>query len=168
MFRIDCVEFILRPTVSRPVRLGIGLPFGAHYHFILPFFSDNCFVVLPVGSPLWREDRFVTYSAIADWSGHWGPITIHYRVTWDCFPFSSPLTTLRDYGGVILTRLHTGCLASLHGTWYTYHSNWAHLNFVTHKFLPSVSVFVYICTHPIIARQKLSKHVPAAKTTCNI
>jgi hypothetical protein len=35
-----------------------------------------CFVVLSVGRPLWREDGFVTYSAIADWSGHWGPITI--------------------------------------------------------------------------------------------
>jgi hypothetical protein len=33
-----------------------------------PFFSDNCFVVFPVGRPLWREDGSVTYSAIADWS----------------------------------------------------------------------------------------------------
>jgi hypothetical protein len=40
--------------------------------------------------------------------GHWGPITIHYRLIWDCVPPSSPLTTRRDYGGVILTRLHTG------------------------------------------------------------
>jgi hypothetical protein len=40
------------------------------YHF----FSDNCFVVLPVGRPLWREDGSVTYSAIAVWSGDWGPI----------------------------------------------------------------------------------------------
>jgi hypothetical protein len=74
-----------------------------------PFFNDSCFV-LPVGRPLWREDGSVTYSAIADWSGYWGPITIHYRLVWDCVPSSSPLTTRRDYGGVILTRLHTGCL----------------------------------------------------------
>jgi hypothetical protein len=40
--------------------------------------------------------------------GHWGPITIHYRLIWDCVPFTSPLTTRRDYGGGILTRLHTG------------------------------------------------------------
>jgi hypothetical protein len=52
-----------------------------------PFFSDSCFVVLPVGHPLWREDLSVTYSAIVDWSGHWGPITIHYRLIWDCSPF---------------------------------------------------------------------------------
>jgi hypothetical protein len=41
--------FILRPTVSRPVRLGIGLPFEAHPY---PFSSEICFVVLPVGRPL--------------------------------------------------------------------------------------------------------------------
>jgi hypothetical protein len=70
-----------------------------------PSFSDNCFVVLPVGRTLWRE---VTHSAIAVWSGHWEPITIHYRLTWDCVFSSSPLTTRRDYSGGILTRLHTG------------------------------------------------------------
>jgi hypothetical protein len=74
-----------------------------------PFFSDNCFVVLPVGRPLWREDGSATYSAIADWPGHWGPITTHYRLIWDCVSTSSPLTTRRDYSGGILTRLHTGC-----------------------------------------------------------
>jgi hypothetical protein len=52
-----------------------------------PFFSDNCFVVLPVGCPLWWEDGYVTYSAITDWSGHWGPITVYYRLIWDCSLF---------------------------------------------------------------------------------
>jgi hypothetical protein len=51
-----------------------------------PFLSDNCFVVLPVGLPLCREDGSITYSAIDNWSGHWGPITIHYRLIWDCVP----------------------------------------------------------------------------------
>jgi hypothetical protein len=70
-----------------------------------PFFNDSCFVVLPVGRPLWREDESVTYSAIADWPGHWGPITIHYRLIWGCVPSWSPLTTRRDYGGGIVTVL---------------------------------------------------------------
>jgi hypothetical protein len=84
-----------------------GSPLGPMTRFCpYPFFSDNCFVVLPVGRPLWREDGSVTYSA--DWSGHWGPITIHYRLFWDCVPSLSPLTTRRDCGGGILTRLHTG------------------------------------------------------------
>jgi hypothetical protein len=75
------VEFILRPTLSRPVHLGIGLPFGAHDQILsFPFFSDNCFVVLSVGRPLWRKDGSVTYSAIANCSGYWGPIMLHYRL----------------------------------------------------------------------------------------
>jgi hypothetical protein len=86
-----------------------GSPLGPMTRFYpYPFFSDNWFVVLPVGRPLWREDGSVTYSAIADWSGHWGPITIHYRLIWGCVLSSSPLTTRRDCGGGILTRLHTG------------------------------------------------------------
>jgi hypothetical protein len=36
-------------------------------------------------------------------------ITIHYCLIWDYWvPFPSPLTTRRDYGGSILTHLHTG------------------------------------------------------------
>jgi hypothetical protein len=73
-----------------------------------PIFSGNCFVVLPAWHPLWREDGSVTYSAIAYWPGHWGPITIHCRFIWECVPSSSPLTTRRDCGGGILTCLHTG------------------------------------------------------------
>jgi hypothetical protein len=56
----------------------------------------------------WREDRAVTYSEIADWSGYWGPITIHYHLTRDWVPSLSPLRSRRDYGRGILTRLHTG------------------------------------------------------------
>jgi hypothetical protein len=85
-----------------------GSPLGPMTRFYLyPFFSDNC-IGLPVGRPLWREDGSVTYNTIADRSGHWGPITIHYSLIWDCVSSSSPLTARRDYGGGILTCLHTG------------------------------------------------------------
>jgi hypothetical protein len=96
-----------------------GSPLGPMTRFYpYPFFSDNCFVVFLVGRPLWWEDGSVTYSAIADWSGNWGPLTIHYHLIWDWVPSSSPLTTLRDYGGGILTRLHTVALQLLSGSPY--------------------------------------------------
>jgi hypothetical protein len=77
-----------------------GSPLGPVTRFYpYPFCSENCFIVLPVGRPLWREDGSVTYIAVTDWPGHCGPITIHYRLIWYCVPSSSPLTTRRDYGG---------------------------------------------------------------------
>jgi hypothetical protein len=40
--------------------LESGSPFMTRF-YPCPFFSDNCFVVLPVGRPLWREKGAVTY-----------------------------------------------------------------------------------------------------------
>jgi hypothetical protein len=41
------LEFVLLPTASRPVRFGIGLPFGAHDQIWSSIPFDNYFVVLP-------------------------------------------------------------------------------------------------------------------------
>jgi hypothetical protein len=54
------VEVKLRPTVGRPVCLGVGLPSGAHDQTFC-FLSGNCWF-LDVGHPLWREDGSVIYS----------------------------------------------------------------------------------------------------------
>jgi hypothetical protein len=109
------LEFVLQPTVSRPVRLGIRPPFGAHDQ-ILSFSSfsfDNYCVVLPRAPSLRRGQvrslqcncRLVRSLT----TNNQQPITILYRLIWDCVPFLSPLTTRRDCGGSILTRLHTEC-----------------------------------------------------------
>jgi hypothetical protein len=73
----------------------------------LIFSFDNYFVVVPRAPSLTRG-RDCSLQCNRWLSGHWGPITIHYRLIWDCVPFLSPLTTRRDYGGGILTRPHTG------------------------------------------------------------
>jgi hypothetical protein len=41
-----------------------------------------------------------------------------------------------------------------------YHGNWSHHNCILHKSLPSVCVCT--CIPPVVARQRLGKHVPTA------
>jgi hypothetical protein len=57
--QLSWVEFILRPTVSRPVRLGIGQPFGAHDQIYLAllflfFWLTVTFTLFPTASSLTR------------------------------------------------------------------------------------------------------------------
>jgi hypothetical protein len=73
--------------------------------FILLFFfrPDKYLILLSKASSLTRKRvcRLQCNHSLV-------PITILYSLIWDCVPFLSPLTTRRDYGGSILTRLHTG------------------------------------------------------------
>jgi hypothetical protein len=101
---------MLWPTVSRPISLGVGHPFGAHDQIFLFSFLllNNCFA-LHLGAPSDEKTGSVICSAICQWSESRRLITIHYCLIWDYWvPYSSPLMTRRDYGGSILTRLHTG------------------------------------------------------------
>jgi hypothetical protein len=80
----------LRPTVSRPISLSVGLPPGAHDQiFVL------CLIIagfLMRGHPLWREDESVIYSYNCFWAlpeqSLSGPSpadqkTIFYALIWD-------------------------------------------------------------------------------------
>jgi hypothetical protein len=103
------VEVTLRLTVSQSVSqyvLVSGTPLGPMTKFFL------CrTIALLLGRPLWREDWSVICSVICQWSEsrrtHKHTFLSHLRLLG---PFPSPLTTLRDYGGSILTRLHVGTL----------------------------------------------------------
>jgi hypothetical protein len=110
------LELFLRPTDSRPVRLGIGHPFGTLDQILSCSFSFRLTITwfFFLRRPLWRENGSVVYSGITPLV----PITILYCLIWDCVSFLSPLTTRRDYGGGILTRLHTGLTYST--TYYYY------------------------------------------------
>jgi hypothetical protein len=87
------VEVNFRPTVSRPVCLGVGRPSGTRdqFFFLLEIPLDSCgFVILY--RPLWREDVSVIYCTIASrpcQSSHsWVEVpqnstTIFYCLIWD-------------------------------------------------------------------------------------
>jgi hypothetical protein len=89
------LRLMLRPTVSRPVCLGIKHPFGA-YNQIFYYLCDSYGLVL-VGRPLWREVGSVFCMCQRSLS--------RVQVPWDSrpyftvsdlrLPFSSPPTTRR-------------------------------------------------------------------------
>jgi hypothetical protein len=66
IFRPTEVELMLWPTVSRPIRLGVGHPHDQI--FLFPFFCRTIALFLVLGRPLWREDGSVICSAICQWS----------------------------------------------------------------------------------------------------
>jgi hypothetical protein len=105
------LSLMLRPTVSRPVCLGIKHPSGLTTKFLLP--SDSCGSV-DVGRSLWREDRSVIYSCC--WSlpaqsfsgpSPFGVATIFYCLRFETSHFVASYDSQGHAGG-IRPRLHTG------------------------------------------------------------
>jgi hypothetical protein len=92
-----------RQTVDQFVWVS-GLPLGplTRFYLALLFSSDKYLILLSKASSLTRK-RVCSLQ----WNHSLVPITTLYRLIWDCVPFLSPLTTRWDYGGGILTRLHT-------------------------------------------------------------
>jgi hypothetical protein len=103
------VKVTSRLTVSQSICLGVGHPFGAHDQILLfPFFCRKIALLFILGCPLWQENGSVICSALCQWS-ELRRTHNHYCLIWDYWiPFLLPLTTRRDYGEIILTRLHTG------------------------------------------------------------
>jgi hypothetical protein len=108
------VEVTLRLTVSQSVYLGVGHSFGALTIFSFPLSFAGNWVCSSSWDTLSDERtglQFVAQSVGGQSPG--GLITVHYHFIWDYWiPVPSPLTTRRDYGGSILTHLHTGSLTA--------------------------------------------------------
>jgi hypothetical protein len=101
----------LRPTVSRPVCLGIKRPSRLTTRFLL--LSDSCGFV-DVGRSLWWEDGSVVYnyswpSPAQSFSGPkpMGLVIIFYCLTFETSLFVASYDS-QGYGGGIRPRIHTG------------------------------------------------------------
>jgi hypothetical protein len=94
--------------------LGLHLGPLTRFYFALLLSADNYLILVSKASSLTRKricSLQCNHSLV--------PITIFYRLIWDCVPILSPRPTHRDYGGSILTRLHTGRILIISVKCYT-------------------------------------------------